>query len=282
VSKPFVAADVVAELLAADFPIHVLSLFDFYNLARVLDTPTDLIGYLEIRADVLIPTLQPRVHEEKPVFEYFLEHLENLTEFRAKLRGEFVAAKDIKPYADALRAIYAGTADLTESYFIDRIVDVAHEIDESILSPLGDGTPGAGKSEYAIIAEDLGSIVRPRRAYLGREFLDAIKRAGDTNDIAFAHASSQKRDQCLLFLASPLPQTDRAQRNRDLRDHLILLKATRQVRRALGIATEAGFDSGRSFDMIVLEEDPAHVVSLPSYEQIREVGETLFGVATGT
>lgn len=76
VSKPFVAGEVAGGLLEADFPIHVLSLFDFYNLARVLDTPADLIGYFEMRADVLVPTLQPRVHEEKPVFEYYLEHLE--------------------------------------------------------------------------------------------------------------------------------------------------------------------------------------------------------------
>ena len=280
VSQPFSAEELVPEIAASDFPIHVLSFGDFFNLNRVLDTPADLVGYLEMRADVLVPTLKPRVHEEKRLIDYYFENLEALTEFRAKLRGEIVPAAKVKPYADTYRSIYRGDCpDIEHSYYVDRIIDRAHEIDDSSPSPFED-LAGAPKSDYAIIAEQLSHIVRPRRIYLGRMFRDAIERAGRRNEIEFATVSSKLRDECLLFMASPRPDTERAERNKDLRDYLLLLKAARQVTRGLGIATEAGFGRSRSYDFILVEEDPAVVVARSDYATIKELGDGLFGTAT--
>ena len=280
VSEPFAAVDVVPELQTIEFPVHVLALVDFYNINRILDTPGDLIAYLEMRADVLIPTLKPHVHDEMPVFKYYLEHLEDLTEFRAKTRGEDMSAADAHPYADALRKIYRRElSDLKASYFIDKIIDRAHEVDYQLAPPFDD-VERSDRSEYAVVAEELSEIVRFRRAYLGRQFLDAIKRADKQNDIAFAHASSKRRNQCLLFMASPRPREERRDRNQDLHEFLLLLKATRQVKRAIGIATEAGFGKGRSYDFIVVDHDPSEVMASPDYAEIRRVGEQVFGTAT--
>jgi hypothetical protein len=58
VSKPFLAEEIVPELATSPFPIHVFSFTDFYNLAQIFDTPGDLTGYLEMRADVLVPTAE--------------------------------------------------------------------------------------------------------------------------------------------------------------------------------------------------------------------------------
>ena len=278
VSAPFLAEEVVPEIATASFPIHVLSFVDFYKLAQVLDTPMDLINYLEMRTDILVPTLKPKVHEEWAAFEYYVEHLEELVEYRSKWRGDAATGAQIKPYADALRLICDGKLpDLEQSYYIDHIIARAHKVDESLRS-IFDDAAAVVRSDYTAIAEHLAEIDRPRRASLGRQFRDAITRAAEMNDIAFAHASSRGRDDCILFIASPRPQSERTERSRELHGLLFLLKSTRCVSVGVGIATEAGRNSGRSYDFILLEEDPRDVIDSPDYPQIKEIGEKLFGI----
>lgn len=280
VFRPFQAEELVPEIRTSGFPIHVFSFLDFYNLVRVLDTPVDLIGYLEMRADILIPTLNPRVHEEQRVFEYYLHNLEELTELRASQRGDPITAREVNPYAEALRSIYTDSLpDLRASYYVDQIISAAHEVDESISTPFEDSASGR-RSDYAFIAEQLSSLMRPRRVSLGREFLDTIRRAAEKRDLAFAHASSAARDECLLFMASPRPQSQRKERNQDLYEYLLLLKTTRGVSRAMGIATEAGHEDGRSYDFIFVESNPALVMQNPNYASIKELGESVFGIPT--
>jgi hypothetical protein len=230
-----------------------------------------------MRADVLIPTLTPRVHEEQRVFEYFLKHFEELAEFRAKMRGDNVCAADMAPYAEAYRQIYRGEyPGLAASRFIDKIIARVHEVDDTLESPFDDGVK-CDKAEYARIAEALTHIVRPRRALLGREFHAAIARAAEKNDVAFATTSSKSRDECILFMASPRPDSERAERTKELRDLLLILKTTRAVSCAFGIVTEAGFGKCRSYDFILLEEPADRVAETPDYEEIRKMGESLFG-----
>lgn len=94
-----------------------------------------------------------------------------------------------------------------------------------------------------------------------------------------AHASSERRDEAILFIASPLSREQRAARNEELSDLLWLLKATRQVTHAIGIATEAGFGGGRSYDFILMEGPTDEIVARPDYAEIKGMGEKLFGVA---
>ena len=79
VSAPFDPVEIAPEIADFGVPLHVLSFVDFYNIARVLDTPVDLIGYFEVRAQILVPTFKPKVHDEQPVFEFYLKHFEELT-----------------------------------------------------------------------------------------------------------------------------------------------------------------------------------------------------------
>jgi hypothetical protein len=57
----------------------------------------------------------------------------------------------------------------------------------------------------------------------------------------------------------------------------VLLKASREVKVAMGIVTEAGFGKLRSYDFILLDEDPNHVMSRSDYAEIRRHGDELFG-----
>ncbi|HSP14394.1 MAG TPA: hypothetical protein VLV78_06560 [Thermoanaerobaculia bacterium] len=275
-SSAFAAEELAPELANVGAPVHVLSFRDFYNLNLVLDTPHDLVGYFEMRTDVLIPTFHPKVHEEQPVFEYYLDHFEDLTSFRAKQRGEERSPELFKEHAEALRQIYRGEyADLDASYFIDKIIDWTHQVDDGSAAPFDNA-----ERDYVAVATYLGRLVRPRRAYIGKAFIEAIKRAGESNEDDFAQFSSQRRSDCLLLLASTCPDDKRKQRNKDLLDLLWLLKATRQVRVAMGIVTEAGFGRGRSYDFILIDEDPQLVASRADYEEIKRHGEDLFGTTT--
>jgi hypothetical protein len=277
VSAPFDPVELVPEIADLGVPVHVLSFVDFYNLNRILDTPADLIEYFESRADVLIPTFHPKVHEEQAVFDYYIEHFEEVVSLRAKHHGDDISPDVFKHNGEVLRRIYRGdyAEELKASRFVDKIIDRTHQVDPSAPSPFE-----GGERDYVPIATYLGSLPRSRRAIYGKAFLDAIKRAGDTNDEAFAHFSSAHRSECLLFLASPRPREKRKERNTELHQLLWLLKATRQVRRAMGIVTEAGFGKGRSYDFVLIESDPQDVTSRPDYDEIKHHGEALFSVTT--
>ena len=84
---------------------------------------------------------------------------------------------------------------------------------------------------------------------------------------------------CCFSPAHVLRQNER-NATRKLYQLLWLLKATRQAHTAMGIATEASFDKGRSYDFILLEGDPQDAISLPNYEEIKRQGEALFGTTT--
>jgi hypothetical protein len=275
-SSPFDAREIVPELANIGHPVHVLSFADFYNLARVLDTPVDLISYFEVRTQILIPTFNPKVHAEQQAFEFYVDHFEELTSFQAELHGEVRPPNLFKEHGEMLRRIYHGdSSGLDDSYFIDKIINWTHQVDDGSIAPFENA-----ERDYVAVATYLARLVRPRRAYIGKAFIEAIKRAGENNEDDFAQFSSQRRSDCLLLLASTCPDDERKQRNKDLLDLLWLLKATRQVRVAMGIVTEAGFGRTRSYDFILIDEDPQHVASRADYEEIKRHGEDLFGTTT--
>lgn len=272
-SPPFDAHEVVPSIATIGSPVHVVSFADFYNLASFLDTPVDLIGYFEVRGQILVPTLNPRVHEEQRAFEFYVEHFEELTSFHAELHGEIRAPELFAEHGAMLRRIYRGDESaLAGSYLIDKIIDRAHQTDESSEPPFE-----GGQKDYVAIAAHLANLVRPRRAYMGEAFLAALRRAKETGHDEFAQFSSARRSDCILFLASHRPDAERKQRSQDLFHLVWLLKATRQVKRAMGIVTEAGDDRLRSYDFILLEEDPEHVSAREEYATIKGRGEELFG-----
>jgi hypothetical protein len=199
------------------------------------------------------------------VFEFYLDHFEELTSFHAELHGELQSPEGFREHGDMMRRIYRDeTFDIDSSYFIDNIINWTHQTDPSSPAPF----EGAER-DYVVIATYLGRFVRPRRAYMGQAFIDAIKRAGESKNDDFAHFSSQSRNECLLFLASHRADEERKARNEDLFRLLWLLKATRQLKLAMGIVTEAGFGKGRSYDFIILDEEPQYVMALPNYEEIK-------------
>jgi hypothetical protein len=206
-SPPYDPFQLVPELQETSVPLHILSFRDFFNLAYFLDTPADLVNYLEERSNVLQPTLEPQVHEEEEVFHYWLKNLESLMAFRAKKRGESFSEEDARPYAESLRSLLTGQIpDANAGRVIDHMIERAHEQDPS-LSPLHRGEeviemhPGASVK----VATELSKITRVRRIALGRRYLRTLQLAAEEQRDAWKATHSPHRSDCMLFLASPLP-----------------------------------------------------------------------------
>ena len=149
---------------------------------RFLDTPGDLINYLEHRTDVLLPTLHPKVHEEQEAFTYYLENLEDIMAVRAKARGDAFTAQDAEPYARELRQIVARThPDWEAGFVIDDIIEKTHEIEPKLeaLNIGGQIIPRSDKTDYPKITTALGKIPRVRRVALGQRYMNIAKLAAE-------------------------------------------------------------------------------------------------------
>ena len=257
VSAPYDPFEVVPELQKISAPLHILSFRDFWNLAHFLDTPADLVNYLEHRSDMLLPTLKPRVHEEAGVFAYYLKNLEDLFAFRAQRRGQSLSAHDVLPYAEPLRRLVQGELpDANAGRFIDHMIGKAHEHDPS-LGKLRYGEDVIGKPDDSIqIATLLSMIPRIRRIALGKIFMKTAVRAGEKQQDKWTTTHSPRRNECMLFLASPLSRNQRDERQKRLIKMTKMLKHCRQVKNAIGIATEAGDKVGCSYDFVYLDSEP--------------------------
>lgn len=273
-SDAYQSIELVPTIRKVNVPIHVLSFRDFWNLSKLLDTPGDLINYLESRSDVLIPTLNPRVHKEQEIFAYYLRHLENIMAVRAKARGDAFTRQDFEPYANALRRVVKGThPDQKCGLVIDHMIEKIHRQhpDLEALRTGGEVIPRSDRAEYAIIATELGNIPRVRRIALGRRYLEEAKLAANSGQDRFVVTHSGKREDCVLFLASPLSRDQRQKRREKLLHLTTLAKSYHQVHRALGVATEAAGQMGSSYDFIFLESTPT------SDHRVQELGKQILG-----
>lgn len=279
-SEAYKAVDEVPTLRNFNAPLHVLSFRDFSNLASLLDTPADLVCYLDARADVLIPTLNPQVHEEESVFFYYLEHQEEIELLRAKQHGDSLTEEDITPYSKAMRALAGGAIDREPGLVIDHIINRCHESDPS-LQPVHTGTETllptdpVGKLR---IATHLGAIPRIRRIALGKRYRRIAARAQDTNDMAKFLSMSKKRSDCLILMASALPREKREERREELHRLTWIAKAYCGVERAMGIATEEAGRMGSSFDFAYIEGE---VVQHDPTGEIMTFGREIFGDLSG-
>lgn len=267
-SFPYNPYECVPALGKCEFPVHVLSFSDFWNLAHYLDTPADLINYFEHRSDVLLPTLHPKVHNEREVFGYYVRNLDKCLLVRAKAKGLKLTDKDVKPYADKLRTLIGGRCPNSQAgYLIDHLLDQLLDRDP-LLDVIGNG--GASDNANEIITA-ISQIPRVRRIDIGSAFLRIAKLAKDAGVRRYKAIYSKARNECTLLLASPLPRQQRGQRIEELRQLALLAQVYYQVNRVIGIATEPAGQMGHSYDVLLLEGPPLED------KEARSLGQRIFG-----
>lgn len=276
-SPPYDPFQLVPKLQDTKVPLHVLSLRDLSNLARFLDTPADLVNYLEERSSVLVPNLNPRVHEEEGVFSLWLSNLEKIMAFRAEKMGKNLTEEDVRPYAESMRRLLSGEMpEAGAGMIIDQMIELAHEQDTS-LAPIswGDEIIEMEPAASVKVATELSKIPRARRIALGRRYLRTLQDAAEAQHDAWKSTHSQKRSDCMLFLASPRPIEQRQERMEHLHWMTHLLMHRHQVKKGIGVATEAGEDAGRSYDFVFLEGEPTE------NEELTQLAVDLFGKSKG-
>lgn len=271
---PYALSD---DLRKVETPTQVLSFTDFVNVTGVLDTPGDLINYVEHRGDILVPALAPKVHEEQRVFEYYLDHLEDVTVARAARLEVPLTRVEIEPYANELRLVAGGGhPDIVAGRFIDGLLGYLHDVDPDLVIALADIDIETGKEHYVKVATEIAKLVRVRRIRIGRTFLDLIAESSRVGRDMFKVIRSTRRDQCILLLASVRPVSKRSERAADLLGYTTLAKEYYGYGTAIGIATEGAIGLGRSFDAVWVE-----LTAQPD-ERTMQLGREVFGEKSGS
>ena len=258
-SEPYEASTLVPELERVQVPIHILSFFDYMNLAKILDTPNDLINYFDARTEVLVPSFRPMVHEENKIFGHYLARLEEITVIRSKTHGNPVTEADVRSYADGLRQIVQGSHPSYKSgSVIDHIIDRLHDLNPEMSSVNSSSEVNAVPDEtiYARIATELGKITRIRRIEHGQHYLKVAVKVAQTGKTSWVRIYSKKRDSCLLLVCTAHPRSERRKRAEELRALTSLAKAYHMVSKAMGVATEPAGQMGSSYDVVLLESPP--------------------------
>ena len=275
-SRPYDPYDIQPALRDVPIPTHVFSFRDFFNLSHFLDTPADLITYLEERSSILLPSVAVHVHNEQQLFVHWVANLEAIASSHARSHGHDLDEEVFRPYADHLRALLRGEIKGAEAgNLIDHMLARIHEQDASLGPIEAGGVLEPTAEAYLKIATELAAIPRTRRIALGRIWLENIELAASMGHDKWHATHSVSRSDCLLFLASTLPLAGRAQRREKLTYLTMLLKNYREVRQAIGIATEAGFEHGRSYDFVHIEGEPL------TNSEIRALALEVFGGDSG-
>ena len=256
ICEPYEPYEHVSDIVDVPSRIQVLSLRDLWNLCRILDTPWDLVTYLECRADKLLSP-PPLVHQERPLFESYLASLEGIMGARCLEAGRKYGESDFKTYADGLRAIASGTCrDIRAGLVIDHIITKLHDIDWQ--TSTANAVPTSDERQHGVMypkmAELLGSLARVRRIQWGRRFLNAAKNASlSATGISYVTVRSANLNLCAVLACSNHSRYQRAERRQ------MLINLSRQARqkyrlgRTLGVATEPAGSMGSSYDFVYME-----------------------------
>jgi hypothetical protein len=164
----------------------------------------------------------------------------------------------VKPYAEQMRRLLSRELpEIGAGAVIDHMISLAHEHDPS-LGPfrLGDEIIESEPGDSVKVATELSKVTRVRRIALGKRYLRTMQLAAEQQCDKWKSTHSLKRSDCMLFLASPLPIERRQERRARVLALTQHLKHYHQVRKGLGIATEAGESAGQSYDFVFLDGEP--------------------------
>ena len=227
-------------------PVHVFALSEWPLICDELSTTPDFIFYLKFReqlfgrmplpvgqeADLLAlfnllkrdPNTVPTVSDQLPdivgLGAWFGEH------FKAEL-----AARKLEDRWSRL---------------IDDVIDHLHDVDSSMNDVVD--FMSSHPQDYVPAAIVLSKLTRLERRMVGRRFADIIRLAGE-GDCDRHSATLGKADITVLLFASPEPRESRV---RGLASRTVAAKQVLKTATAIGIATEAGVGTGRSYDTCYL------------------------------
>jgi len=239
-SDPYIAGELVPEILTADFPVHVFSLKDFAMVASRFDTAGDLITFLEMRGDVASRE-QLSVHSEPLNIQKMLPHVEAVLRNHMSPTSDEILDKTVQAFERAATGTVLESPEWRYGLAIDDMIARAHEVDPGLPWNKDDGS-GAIR-----VAQFLGWLTRERRIKLGKRIIAACEAARDDGNVHyFPHVQPSRGTTC-VYLITPQSRSDRVQTLEFLMSYAQMKYGVQQC---LGVATEP-IGSGRSYDFIV-------------------------------
>jgi len=249
-SAPYVAAQLVPELLIGGFPIHVFSLNDFAAVASRFDTAGDLITFLEMRGDVAGKEVLS-VQDEVRNIERMIPHVQGVLTVHMSPTSPEVMQKTVAAFEEIASGRLLQSPDWRYGLAIDDMIARVHDFDPEL--PWNKGRDKAPVSME--VARFLGWLTRERRIRLGKRIISACEAAKDGKLHYFPHVQPSRGTVCVYLVTSE----SRPDRVKTL-DFLVAYAHMKYgakfgVRQCLGVATEP-IGNGRSYDFVVTRTAP--------------------------
>ncbi|MBL7197664.1 MAG: hypothetical protein ISS47_06160 [Candidatus Omnitrophica bacterium] len=238
-SPPFIAEELVPDLKKQSFPIHVISLRDFFILASRLDTAGDFICALELRQDI-VSKVNYFVHEEEKNITKMLPYIDAVLRKYYLNDLESVITSTCNSFKRLLTGELTNSSNWRYGLLVDDIIARAHDTDPSLVYHNPDTAPQTSIE----IATYLGYLTRERRIALGKRMFECVTGASDGDNHHFCHYKPSLR-QVFVFLAT---SKSREERIKLLRYLLYVAQVKFNADKGIGIATEPPGE-GRSYDM---------------------------------
>lgn len=250
VSTPYVAAQLVPEVLTGGFPVHVFSLDDFALIASRFDTAGDLITFLEMRGDVGVKEAFC-VHDEAGNIERLKPHIEDVLTTHMSPAPPEVMEKTVKAFEKIASGRLLTSPDWRYGLVIDDMIARVHDVDPE-LAWNKDRDKGPASMEVARV---LGWLTRDRRIKLGKRIISACEAGRDGKDHYFPHVQPS-RGTVSVYLVSSESRPDRLKMLNFLASYAHMKYGAKfGVRQSLGVATEP-IGKGRSYDFSVSRTSP--------------------------
>lgn len=254
-SRPFVIGDIDP---TRQF-IHVLDDASLDVVMDELDTITDYIDYLQARERLLRSEARVFAASEKDLLACYLANKTNDAQsaFGVPAAATHILCEPGHWDRFVTSSKYASRQEANKcSYVIDDIISSVAEYARK--GTLRRSThPGIASAEPAL--RELALLSRHDRRMLGYSFLDAaLPASGD--DVIFRQTRPRTDDRVLFLLAFFPLHTTKSEAARDNRLHnleeycLVLHWRDKGRHDIVAIATEAGPEGGRSFDVLMIHK----------------------------
>ena len=233
----------VPDVADKDIPVHVFALSEWPLLCSELSTTPDFISYLRFRNRLLESTPMLVGKEADPLALFIIKERDPDAPLQEPLQIDRLGIR----FGENFKAERAARdAENRYSLVIDDLINRLHDQEPSLAGVSGLSAPGPG--DYIASAVELSKLNRVKRRVIGRKLVERIRLA--KRDNCARHYVVHARDDVGFFLmASPEPRPVRAR-------YLIALTALAKhhckLHTIVGIATEAGFGKGRSYDTCYL------------------------------
>lgn len=258
-SPPYVAPELVTEILTASFPVHVFSLRDFAMIASRFDTAGDLITFLEMRGDVAARE-RLFVQEEATNIERMIPHVKEILRSHMSPTTEEILDRTARSMQQTARGELLRSPDWRYGIVIDDMTARAHDRDPELQWNKRSQGPKASLE----VARYFGWSTREKRIRLGRRIIAKCEEASDGELHYFRHIQPS-REACCVYLVT---SQSRPERIKTLR-YLVGYAYTRPgMRKCVGVATEP-IGNGRSYDFYAPQKPPPSTV----LDKLKEMGD---------